>query len=125
MTQYFVRYSDSRQWLQDDLQRGYSFRAYQFASSPEELCEEFGYDIEDDGSLFDIQEHSNGQYGFALAGLCGYGPFESVEQAELEARNGSYGVYSVCGIYEGRSVGLDDDSLAELFRPTALVKVID
>jgi len=84
MTAYFIRYSDSQEWLQDDMERGYSFKSYQFDTSVEELLEEAGYDL-DEYNLDElveehqVRQHSNGQYGFALDGLCGYGPFETVE----------------------------------------------
>lgn len=128
MSEYFVRYSDSLEWLQDDLERGYSFHSYQFASSVEELLEEAGYDL-DECDVNELAEelnvlpHGNGSYGFGLSGLCGFGPFESVEQAEEETRNGSYGAYTVRGIFEGSSAGLDPDTHV-LFHPYSLVKVI-
>lgn len=127
---YYIRYSDSEQWLQDDLKRGYSFKSYSFDSSAEALLEEMGYDL-DEGNVddlieqYDIREHSNGQYGFALNGLCGYGPFETVEEALEESRNGSYGIYTTCGIFEGYHRGIDFDSNATLFHPVKLVKVFD
>lgn len=126
MKEYFVRYSDSQEWLEADTQRGYSFHSYQFAESPEELLEMYYPDRLEDETIddlvdeMDIREHSNGQYGFALPGLCGYGSFESIEEAE--AAKSSYGIYSVCGIFEGYSVGADPDGNA-LFRPVRLVKV--
>lgn len=127
---YYIRFSDSEQWLQDDLKRGYSFKSYSFDSSAEGLLEELGYDLDEEDvdalvEQYDIREHSNGQYGFALAGLCGYGPFETVEEALEESRNGSYGVYTTCGIFEGYDSGIDLDSNASLFFPVKLVKVFD
>lgn len=130
MAEYFIRYSDSKEWLEDDLKRGYSFHSYQFAASPEELLEEYyserleDEEVEDLIEEMNIAEHSNDPYGFALRGLCGYGPFEAVEQAEEAARNGSYGIYTTVGIYEGRECGLDPDNNT-LFRPTALIKVLE
>jgi hypothetical protein len=130
MTQYFVRYSDTKEWLEADAERGYSFHSYQFANSAEELLEEWYPDrledeeVEDLVDEMDIREHSNGQFGFALNGLCGYGPFDSLEEAEEESRNGSYGIYTTCGIFEGYEAGLDPDN-NQLFRPTKLVKVVE
>jgi len=130
MTQYFVRFSDSKEWLEADAERGYSFHSYQFANSAEELLEEWYPDrlenenVEDLIDEMDIREHSNGQFGFALNGLCGYGPSETVEEAEEESRNGSYGIYTTCGIFEGYEAGLDPDN-NQLFRPSKLVKVIE
>jgi hypothetical protein len=130
MAQYFVRFSDSKEWLEADAARGYSFHSYQFANSAEELLEEWYPDrlenegVEDLVDEMDIREHSNGQFGFALNGLCGYGPFETLEDAEEESKNGSYGIYTTCGIFEGCEAGLDPDN-NQLFRPTKLVKVIE
>lgn len=130
MTQYFVRFSDSKEWLENDAARGYSFHSYQFANSAEELLEEWYPDrlenegVEDLVDEMDIREHSNGQFGFALNGLCGYGPFETLEDAEGESKNGSYGIYTTCGIFEGHEAGLDPDN-NQLFCPTKLVKVIE
>lgn len=142
MTQYFVRFSDSREWLEADAERGYSFHSYIFDKSPRALLQEhYGErveEIEDSTDTIEeeeekiaelademnVRQHSNGQYGFALGGLCGYGPFESLEEAEEESRNGSYGIYTTCGIFEGHEAGGDPDG-NPLFRPAKLVKVVE
>lgn len=129
MAQYFVRFSDSKEWLEFDAERGFSFHSYQFANSAEELLEEWYPDrledeeVEDLVDEMDIREHSNGQFGFALNGLCGYGPFETVGEAEEES-SGSYGIYTTCGIFQGYEAGLDPDN-NQLFRPSKLIKVIE
>lgn len=119
MTEYFIRFSDCAQWLEDDANRGYSFNAYQFADSPEDFEEMFG---EYSGEL---AQNSNGQYGIALDGLCGYGPFETLEEAEEEARNGSYGIYTFAGIYTGREVYESRNDDGTCFVPTSLVKTFN
>lgn len=124
MTQYFIRYAANEQHHECDAARGYSFAYYQFAATPEELLAEYlGIDevTEDDIDRYNVAPTSDGQYGFALAGLCGYGPFESIEDAREAARNGSYGSYDVAGIYEGYEAGVDDDCNV-LFKPTRLVE---
>jgi len=77
MVEYFIRYADNESWLRNDLQRGYSFKFYQFATSPEELLEEYLPEHLEDGSVddlveeFDIREHSDGSYGFAKTDCAG------------------------------------------------------
>lgn len=119
MTEYFIRFSDNAEWLACDAGRGFSFNAYQFADSPEDFEEMYG---EYSGEL---AQNSNGQWGIALDGLCGYGPFESIEEAEEEARNGSYGIYTVAGIFVGeeRYDYRNDDGTC--FRPLSLIKTFD
>lgn len=117
MAEYFIRFSDSEEWLKCDAERGYSFNAYQFAASPEEFEEMYG---EYSGEL---ARNSNGQWGIALDGLCGYGPFESLEEAEEESHNGSYGIYTTCGIFTGREVYDPRNDDGTCFVPNALVKI--
>lgn len=116
MAAYFIRFSDNEAWLKCDAERGYSFNAYQFADSPEEFGEMYG---EFDGEL---AQNSNGQYGIALDGLCGYGPFETLEEAEEKAHNGSYGIYTVAGIFAGRESYDPRNDEGTCFVPTSLVK---
>lgn len=116
MVEYFIRFSDSAQWLEDDAKRGFSFNAYQFADSPEEFDEIFG------GYEGELAQNSNGQWGIALNGLCGYGPFESAEEAEEEARNGSYGIYTTCGVFTGTEAYDPRNGDGTCFRPLSLVK---
>lgn len=116
MAAYFIRFSDCAQWLEDDAKRGFSFNAYQFADSPEEFEEMYG---EYSGEL---AQNSNGQWGIALNGLCGYGPFETTEEAEEEACNGSYGIYTVAGIFTGSEAYDSRNDDGTCFRPLSLVK---
>lgn len=116
MTEYFIRFSDCPQWLEDDARRGYSFNAYQFADSPEDFEEMYG------DYSGDLAQNSNGQWGIALDGLCGYGPFETLEEAEEKACRGSYGIYTVCGIFTGREVYDPRNDEGTCFVPASLVK---
>lgn len=119
MTEYFIRFSDNASWLQCDAERGYSFNAYQFADSPEAFEEMYGdYSGE-------LAQNSNGQWGIALDGLCGYGPFETMDEAEEEARNGSYGIYTSCGIFTGREIYDPRNDEGCTFVPTALIKTFE
>lgn len=140
---YFLRYGVERHHLECDLERGYSFNSYHFDDTVEGLLREQGYElydynrdddyteeqIEELAEELNVRQHSTGEYGFALAGLCGY-EYETIEEAREAIKTGkyqdsTYTGYPLAGIYEGVRVGVDNDSLAELFRPTALVEVID
>jgi hypothetical protein len=119
MTEYFIRFSDCEEWLRCDADRGYSFNAYQFANSPEEFEEMFG------AFSGELEQNSNGQWGIALDGLCGFGPLETLEEAEEAVRNRCYGIYTVAGIFTGREVYDSRNDDGTCFRPDALVKTID
>lgn len=124
---YFIRFAQSAEHLTCDLERGYSFRLYQFwstraAALDSDLVEFYGVDPET------LAEHDDGQFGFALPGLCGFGPFDSLDEAEAEARErGGYNLveWPVAGIYTGRYVEEADAGDGQVFRPTALVRTID
>ena len=127
MTDYYIRYALSADHLADDLERGYSFRLYQFFSSEEaarqsDLVEFYGVDPET------IARHNDGTFGFALPGLCGFGPFDSVEEAEEEARQTrgyNHMEWPVAGIFAGRYVEEADASDGQVFHADALVKVVN
>ena len=127
--EYFVRYAVSREYLENDAKRGYSFHGYQFAVSAEELLEEYyperleDEDVEDLIEDLNIRETSDGLYGFALDGLCGFGEFVSIEDAESSIGIGSR--YGDCaGIFSGHQVGGDPGEGGPLFCPVELIKVI-
>lgn len=119
-TDYFIRFAPSSEYLQCDLERGYSFSGYQFFQTREDAEEYF-----EDEDPEQIAEHSDGTFGLALDGLCGFGPYESVEEAEAAiADRGGYGLYDVAGIFTGKYAGQPDDSDGDLFVPKILVKVV-
>jgi hypothetical protein len=123
MAEYFIRFGACEEWLRCDLERGYSFSAYDFYSTREEAEESdailyFGVDPEQ------IAQNSNGQWGIALDGLCGFGPFDTIEEAEEAAQDkGAYGIYDVCGIYTGRYAGMADGADGDVFVASTLEKV--
>lgn len=121
-TDYFIRFAASAEYLQCDMERGFSFREYQLFDTREE-CEEHDfvefYGVDPDT----IAQNSDGRWGFALDGLCGFGPFESLEEAEEAASSkGAYGAYDWAGIYTGRYAGQADGADGDMFVPTSLVK---
>ena len=125
MTQYFIRFAPSAEYLRCDMARGFSFREYQLFATREE-CEhhdfvEF-YGVDPDT----IAQNSDGKWGFALDGLCGFGPFDSVEEAEeaIEDRGG-YGSYSVGGIFTGRYVQEPSVQDGDVFVPLSLIKIVE
>jgi hypothetical protein len=123
MTAYFIRFSACEEWLKYDLERGYSFSQYEFYPTREDALESdaivyFGWDPDC------IAQNSNGQWGIALDGLCGFGPFDSIEEAEEAAWDkGAYLSYDTCGIYTGRYVGIPDGADGDMFAPLTLEKV--
>jgi hypothetical protein len=130
MTEYFIRFSACEEWLQCDLKRGYSFHGYNWQASVKELLEEAGYDLDENdvealAEELNVCQHTDGRYGFALNGLCGYGPFECLEDAkEAAQREGGYLGYTVCGIFAGHERGLDPDCNA-VFAPSQLIEIFD
>ncbi len=100
---YFVRYTQNPQ---EDVKRGYSFDSYRIYSSAQECAEEYGlsdgeYQVADYGDnpgyYFDglgveyviAPTTPDGEaWGMMLDGLCAYGPFDSLEEAEEFIANG-------------------------------------
>ena len=58
-----------------------------------------------------------------LDGLSGFGPFETVEEAEERCQEG-FLMYSHAAIFVGKYVGPDPDE-GDLFRPIEVVKVFE
>ena len=137
MAQYFIRYTGN---VQADMERGYSFVGYSLVATKEaaltQLAEYTGEAFEDD---FDAeawndenehrvgQDNSTGLWGTVRSGLCGYGAFESIEDA-IEAMNDpmcQYHATKFCAIFEGRQTynqeldGLDD---GQTFRPISIIR---
>lgn len=121
MTQYFVRFVLDKNQATRDKRRGYSFEGYQFFSTVADLrdyCESVGLRCDQVGRCRE-------GFGLRLNGLCGFGPYHTLQDAESEAlyRRGYNGArWPVAAIYQGRFVeaGYDGD----IFHPTHLVKTI-
>lgn len=126
---YFIRFVNSPEHAQSDLERGYSFRLYQFFGSEAEAAESdlvafYGVDVDD---LVSFERNGETVYGFRLAGLCGFGEYDAVEDAEADAveRAGYNGVaWPYAAIYEGDYAGEADAGDGDVFAATALVKVV-
>ncbi len=120
-TDYFVRFVLDSQQARRDLRRGYSFSGYVFSARKAE-ARDFWRDLGvSDPDLGRCREG----WGLRLAGLCGFGPFASAEEAAEFARNrrGYNGVaWQTAAIYEGRWVASCDDG--DVFRALRLAKVI-
>lgn len=122
-TDYFIRFVLDKNQARRDRRRGYSFSSYVFCQTKQELREywnDFGvYD-------FEIGRCREG-FGLRLDGLCGFGPYASIEEAEEDARKrGGYnGVdYPIAAIYTGRYTGIADQMDGDLFSADRLVKTI-
>lgn len=131
--EYFVRFVRGPEQAQADLERGFSFSDYVLFDSPEDVIEYFGGDEDDDSGLdlADLAQdnfgETAGKWGVSLNGLCGFGSFDSVEDAEDYAREnrGYNGVsWPAAAIFEGRPV--DDEKVwdGDCFKPIAVVKSI-
>ncbi|GIV86610.1 MAG: hypothetical protein KatS3mg054_0639 [Chloroflexus sp.] len=143
MNEYFVRFIFEKEQAQKDLERGYSFAGYAMYNSPAEVAEEMGiesYEIADYGDNHQYYsargvtaiapvDKEGSLWGVMLNGLCGFGPFDTVEEAEEFARKGSslYNshVYPFAVIFEGRENDdwrVDD---GDCFTPISIVKIIE
>jgi len=68
-----------------------------------------------------------GGWGLKLDGLCGFGPFESIEESENFAREkkGYAGIkWPAVAVYSGRYAGQGEGE-EDLFHPEKLVKFLD
>jgi len=120
--QYFIRFVQSEEYAKCDLERGFSFVDYNFFDTAEDVAEFYELDGTDD-----VAKHNDGKFGIALNGLCGFGPFETIEEARAEGldRRGYNGIaWPGFAIYAGSYV--EDTRVwdGDCFRPTALVEFV-
>ena len=120
--QYFIRFVQSEEYALHDLERGFSFVDYNFFDSAEDVVEFYALEDADE-----VAELAPGRFGIALNGLCGFGPFETVEEARAEGldRRGYNGVdWPGFAIFTGSYV--EDTRVwdGDCFRPTALVEFV-
>lgn len=142
---YYLRFTTNPQ---ADLERGYSFHLYllfdskrdaaEWRADQEEVIEKYDCDLdaylEDHDEIFDLigQDNITGKWGFVRSGLCGFGPYDSIEEAEGDVSEivEKFGLQYNSGtiaIYEGIDTwNLELDELDEgtTFRPVALIKEI-
>jgi hypothetical protein len=109
-TQYFKRFTHN---AQADLERGYSFVGYQLSATREKAFEncaidtgeyfEDGFNLEtymEENEDMVAQDNVTGLWGVSRAGLCGFGPFESLEEA-LADDTKEYGIIDEMHIFIG------------------------
>ena len=120
---FFLRFTDN---AQADLERGYSFAGYMLFQTRERAVAEFslldGEDFDEDNIA---QDNVTGMWGRRLSGLCGFGPFESTNEAAaaVDEHRHSYG--GSPSIFEGiesfdPSIDGSDDEGAR-FTPLGIV----
>ncbi len=127
MLEYFVRFVTSVEQAHADLKRGYSFSDYILFEKPEDVLEHFGLEECEDLAQDNFEETS-GKWGIALAGLCGFGPFDNLEEAEdyIRLNRGYNGVkYPVAVIFKGsyREDARNDEG--DCFKPETITKTIN
>lgn len=127
MSSYYLRYTAD---AQGDLAVGVSFVGYMMYATQEEAIEEHslsGAGCDEDQIIF---EERSQKWGYAHSGLCGFGPFETIEEAEAEiSRDAQYAGYGSvpAAIFEGvDSFDFDIDGCDEgpFFTPLAVVKIV-
>jgi len=134
-TQYFKRFTAN---AQADLERGYSFVGYMLFSTMEAALEniadlsgeayEDNFDLEayiEDNSDLVAQDNVTGKWGQRRSGLCGFGAYETAEEAI--AADVSYGLGGsvVPVIFEGEWVfdsNVDGQDEGVTFRPIRIVE---
>lgn len=136
---YFIRFTHNPN---ADLERGYSFIGYQLEDTREEAFELLA---ENEGDLyrddFDMatymdenddriaQDNVTGMFGIRRSGLCGYGEYETVDEAIADSATLSeqYAGMKYMAIFEGSAVRSDMDGQDDgiTFKPTAIVYVTE
>lgn len=138
MTEYFLRYTEN---AEADIERGYSFVGYMLFETEREALENVAdltgaaYEDED----FDLagwcdenahlvgQDNTTGRWGQRRSGLCGYGPFASVEEArefigeggDCTTQNGA--IFSGFEVLRDSEVDGQDEGIT--FRPVEIIEV--
>lgn len=74
---YFVRFTNNPEL---DAERGYSFAGYQLFDTRDEAIAEFVNLHGEDEELI-AQDNITKRWGRRLSGLCGFGPFETLDEA--------------------------------------------
>jgi len=119
---YFVRYTNNPE---ADLERGYSFVGYQLFATEEEVIKfHTGFGVDEDD--IDIcKDNVTGLLGWARNGLCGFGPYATIEEAKDRIINNPVDQYACmpAHIFDGTQTfedGQQDDGLT--FAPSAIIE---
>lgn len=138
---YFIRFVKDQEQARFDLERGHSFHDYYLMPSVLDVLQDKGYGVDeetgevtDDGEWFAdsiedaadrlglAQDNATGGWGFPTDGLCGFGEYETVDEALAAARDSWYAGGAFVAVFDGQpSAGFDPDGT--LFYPTRLVTV--
>ncbi len=126
-TDYFIRYVRQPHYARYDLKRGFSISNYTFYNTKREALNSSMIDAGfDPATLRRFWIAGRYRWAFALPGLCGFGPFETAEEAEAAAAGTrGYGCqdFDYVAIYTGKYAG-EADGDGDCFKPTTLVKVV-
>lgn len=133
---YFIRFTEN---AEADLERGYSFVGYMLFDTAEAALEniadltgeayEDNFDLDayiEDNSDLVGQDNVTGQWGQVRSGLCGFGPYASIEDAReaLAAGINTTVLTREGAIFEGSQTfsSIDGQDEGITFRPVAIVE---
>lgn len=121
---YFLRFTNNPQ---GDLERGYSFVGYQLFDTRDQAIAEF-VELQGDDEELIAQDNITGMWGRRLSGLCGFGPFDSIEEAlDSIGEYPNYNFGSPAVVFDGKECwdtsidGRDDEGAR--FTPTSIVTI--
>jgi hypothetical protein len=140
MTSYFIRYTGNPS---ADQERGYSFVGYNLFETEKAALETLAqYDTKynDDDFSFEAfadendyriaKDNVTGKYGIKRSGLCGFGEFDSVEDAIENMSDPRYQyhatqfavIFEGVKVYDADTDGLDDGIT---FRPVSIAAILE
>lgn len=135
---YFIRFTENPQ---EDMERGYSFVGYVLMDTAAKMYEfhaeitgeAFEDDFDLDAYMSDnpdtvAQDNLTGKWGITRSGLCGFGPYTSIEEAEAHYQNepehfSQYSHYQF-HVFEGTETFSEKDTQDDgtTFAPKAIVR---
>lgn len=122
-TDYFIRFVNSKKEAKRNMEDCVSYSMYlEFGTKKEALS--FKEDYE---QLSAPVKCSDKKWRFPLDGLCGFGPYETIDECEeiLKTKHGYNGCsYPFAMICEGKYRGEADGGDGDMFEPVKLIKVI-
>ena len=132
-TKYFIRFAETEKHLESDLDRGWSI-ANGASGNDKKYLDDLASPYNGECEVIETPENMRdiyGKYCVKLDGLCGYGPFDDMEEVNEEmgyALNDNadepwveYG--NIVGIFKGYYNG-DDGMGGDLFMPSELLKTV-